>query len=349
MTFGSLKLDLDELKHSEVISFLVERGVISLIPILKLNNESLKSFLSQFESSNKAKVEDEIKYKEIRFLASENEMETVEVLLNPYRDDFYFYLVKKYEKAISIGMLNYKIRSNEEFLGLDNIDSQKKIDLKYFKEYFNEINQDQSLQTETDEISGNSKMESYFTFLRRKRESYCEKLIYEKEMLINFLNGNGSYFDGHLININPLLNEIIRFESKIKVLVFLNSKHNFQENAFFTLVPHLDNIYFKYKNILFISPIAVEFTTYFLKNRNEVNLAEISCLFHVLKEFKSMQKSKKLFAEFLNENFKLPFVVAEIRNPLKSNNHIDLDRIAQYKADFDNYIESSRGQIIDPS
>jgi hypothetical protein len=164
--------------------------------------------------------------------------------------------------------------------------------------------------------------------------------VKEKEMIFNYLSGNEEYFNGYLINSNAFLKEMILFESRLKVLVLLNRKYGFQENDFFTLSAHLDHYYKNLKDKLFLSPIAVEFVSEFYRVKKNISLAEISCLFNVLLKSGLIWNKKKLFMDFINDNFNNPFPNSEIRNSSKSENHIDEDRITEYEKDLKAYIES---------
>src|SRR5690606_28606687 len=98
------------------------------------------------------------------------------------------------------------------------------------------------------------------------------------------------------------------------------------------------------KGKMFLSPIAIEFISEFYRIKKNVSLAEISCLFDVLLKSGLICNKKKLFLDFINENFNNPFPNSEIRNSSISENQMDVDRIKEYKLDLKAYIESTRSQ-----
>lgn len=344
MTFGSKIINFYDLSSEEQKSFLLENKVIFKRQVLPVERDNLGNSFSDLTtsvSSEKLDLHDFL-FKNDRFLVDINKMIEREEILDPYKNDLYFYLVYKYQQAINLELLKYRIESNDDFIGVENFNDQKQIALEYFKDYFNDIKNDGILQMQSDNLSGPGQVENYFYFINRTRENLKENLVHEKELILNYLVGNKDYFDGFLINSNSFLKDMILFESRLKVLVILNTKYNFIENDYFTLTAHLDHYYINLKDKLFLSSIAVEFVSEFFRNNIKVSLVEISCIFHVLKEAKLIENKKKLFLDFINNNFKNPFPNTEIRNSGKSINHSDKDRILKYEEDLKAYIALTR-------
>ncbi|WP_156115487.1 hypothetical protein [Psychroserpens sp. Hel_I_66] len=323
--FGELKeSNLEEMNFNDQNALLIERKIMTTVYAAPLNFPSVQS-PSQDDEQNR-----DFKFIELGSRTVLRPEPNV-VLTEKFKNELYFFLLEHYEQTLILLASIDNLKYSGEFVGISEGAEKRKITLHYFKKHFTELQQDIQLQMAYDPSIQELRPESYFDLLLRKRNAYIYKLIHQREIIINYVTGNKNYFTDMLINTNQYLYEVIQFEVKLKTLVSYNTIYNFQPNEHFTMYPHWDYAYNEFKDKLFSSPNGFEFLGLFIKSENDLNLAKLSCLFHVLNERELIKNSKSRFSNLLNKHFSLSFTVGEIRDPLISGNHIDKIRLQEYE------------------
>ncbi len=147
--------------------------------------------------------------------------------------EFYDYILEVYEDVIENSLIGFFHAYEEDILGLDEIDTRK-IALKYYKEV--------ALLTIKDEfeiLSVRKSAAGHGLINRAKKlelfnmrlKVLQENLAAQNPMpLTHFLIGDAAYFDERLITKLPVLDEVLKFEASLRILLTLNEQFNFEED-----------------------------------------------------------------------------------------------------------------------
>ncbi|CAM4087454.1 hypothetical protein ZORO111903_00310 [Zobellia roscoffensis] len=149
--------------------------------------------------------------------------------------EFYDFILEVYEDVIENSLIGFFYAYEEDILGLDEIDTRK-IALKYYKEVAR-----LTIKDEFDILSVRKSAAGHRLMNRAKKlelfnmrqEALQENLVTQNPMpLTHFLIGDATYFDERLIAKLPVLDEVLKFEASLRILLTLNEQFNFEENDF---------------------------------------------------------------------------------------------------------------------
>ena len=167
-------------------------------------------------------------------IASNNANENIEPSFE-LREALYLYITQTYDSDITGAYLDFFHAFNNEIYGLEDSE-MKKITLDHFKEFVNDVSKDTpafldvlKLEDGSERIENQNKLEILFD----KQNALKFNLINEMELLVKYLIGDSLWFNMVLVDENEILNEVIDFETKLKIILGLNERFLFEKDTYF--------------------------------------------------------------------------------------------------------------------
>lgn len=150
-------------------------------------------------------------------------------------NEFYQFIVARYESSIFTPFYNFSLGFNEDRYGLKK-SKQKQLALRHFKDYF------ETLANKSIAIGFDVKLENGGTYLEPMnklqiiyaQQNALKSELSKTKLLNQFLFGNTAFFTLALIEDFKLLEEIIYFEGILKILVSLNDQYHFEKTGVLT-------------------------------------------------------------------------------------------------------------------
>ncbi|WP_276165473.1 hypothetical protein [Zobellia alginiliquefaciens] len=151
--------------------------------------------------------------------------------------EFYGYILDVYEDVIENSLIGFFYSYEEDILGLD-AEEKRKVALRYYKEIVKSAIEDRF------DILRNGKSPDGHTKISRakklelfgiRQEVLQERLTTENQIPLSyFLIGDATYFDDSLVYKIPILEEVLRFEASLKILLILNEEFQFEGDEYLT-------------------------------------------------------------------------------------------------------------------
>ena len=249
------------------------------------------------------------------------------------RQQFYNFVLLRYLNNINLPFYLFFKTFNDKIYGLSR-KKQKKIALRYSNEYYNKVkNNAVSSHKRLLSPSGieHIKNDSRFKALSEERSHRKGKLI-DHGFIAEFLFGNDVFFDEKLIEKNEVLQEIINFESTLKILVSLNDVYHFERDFYFSELGMLQEKYQATYKKLFASFDAFLFTYEKINSFDNHKQASIESLHATLKELELMRGSNTIFIKYIKAEHAIK--MTKIRKYEAYQNRIHDDRVRIFKDDW---------------
>ncbi|MBT9190430.1 hypothetical protein [Zobellia russellii] len=208
--FGLLKdLHLNSLTMDELTRLQVTRGILQEVTKVSLSLDGKPNAITSKNS------------------------ETLYVPNVEMTKEFYDFILEVYEDVIENSLIGFFHAYEEDILGLDEID-KRKIALDYYKEVARLTIKDEfDILTIRKSATGHRLINraKKLELFNMRQEVLQENLTVQNPMpLTHFLIGDAAYFDERLIAKLPVLNEVLKFEASLRILLTLNEQFNFEED-----------------------------------------------------------------------------------------------------------------------
>lgn len=267
---------------------------------------------------------------------------------------FYDYLITAFDRNINQQFLLFFSDFNDKIYGLGNKEQQK-VALKHFNKLYSKIKVLESSFVKKEKDDNGIELVknmNRFDFLKG-RENAQKQQIATTESVLQFLNGNETYFRSKQFENIPNTIQFIAFEANLKILISLNGQYKFEDDFHFTDLAKLKNLYNKYKE-LFITFEVFLYTHKKIESFTEAKIAYITSLIDALTEMKLIQNSKKntTFLNYINLEHQLDIRKFKYYEPEQNKQHDQ--RVQQYKLEIQAYstekvelpIENEKRMII---
>ncbi len=269
---------------------------------------------------------------------SEDKLDSPQINLKPTQaviNALYDFLKDLFLRNIETPFLHFFNGFNENIYGLDKT-AQKKIALDEFNELFKKTKVlKASLVKREKDRNGVEQVKSInrFDFLKWRQDAQKKELA-TTENVLEFLNGNDTYFNSEQFTNNPDTKQFIEFETNLKILVSLNSQYKFEDDFRFSDLRLLKNIFEKYNNT-FKSLEVFLYTHKKIQSFNETKKAHIEGLYEALFEMRFIPNSKSRFMNYVNAEHQMNLTKLISFNPTENRKH-DL-RVQEYKEDLQEF------------
>ncbi|WP_276166441.1 hypothetical protein [Zobellia alginiliquefaciens] len=206
--FGLLKnLDLNSLTMDELTRIQLSRGILQEVTRIPLSVNGRPNAISPKNS------------------------ETVYVPDPNMTEEFYGFIVDVYQDIIENSLIGFYYVYEEDMMGLDEPDTRK-VALEHYKRIAQ-----LAIKNEFDILKPVNLPNGHLSIRRAKKvelfelrkEALQERLATECPVpLAHFLIGNVAYFEDSLIDKFPVLNETLKFEASLGILLTLNEQFQFE-------------------------------------------------------------------------------------------------------------------------
>lgn len=288
--FGTINPEtLSKLNEKEQNAYLLKRKLFSgNVPILV-------NFKEDNTTPGRVFSESQLNFSNIRYKCSSILIENI-----------YGYILDKYRSYIdhSIEIFNAKFKDK-------SFGKKKKEVTKIALNEFNLI-YDKIIPFES------ARLEDRFKVLDRERTFFKSNIDKDRELILNYLYGNDHYLTVDKFDNSDYLKDIVDFESKLSLLLYLNDVYKFAQDDYFSEASKLNKTYSEYSH-LFQTKSSFEFTHYLITVLNYTKPTEIESLYEMLVSKKLMVNSKNSFIHFLGKTYDLP--IKKIRDYSKKDNN----------------------------
>lgn len=220
------------------------------------------------------------------------------------KNEFYSYILAVYNSTITEIKHKFYEDFNEEIYGLE-LDSQRTIALKHFKEIYKDI----SLKDITfinEKVSDNG-IKHNFNFEKIKM-LYGQQRAHKNNLALtdtleHYLTGNQTFFEeNNIVEQYQIIEDLLLFEIWKQVLVELNDRFGFEEDYYFTN-KWFDKLKFNEYKHIFKTLKSYQFMDRKIKSFEKDKKAHIECVYEVLKEQKLIKDQKENFMIFLKKEY----------------------------------------------
>ena len=218
-------------------------------------------------------------------------------------EEFYQYILKKYDHLISNGFVSFFRDFNNSVYGKEKED-QRAISLENFNEIFKQVNPTQ------------------YDILKRKKGvglveqvenmNRFEKLYHTRHVtMINLcpmpiamatFYGEEAFFDSATFTNLDFFKDMIDFEIALKILVNINDQYHFEDDLYFGEKRELKKMFEKYQYI-FDSLDVFIFTHKKIQSFRDKIPAQITSLYDALEQMKLIYKKKTAFITYVNAEY----------------------------------------------
>ena len=215
--------------------------------------------------------------------------------------EVYKFLLQHYKLYLNADVVLFQREFESETYGLSD-EKKRERGLKCFNNYFYEIcdKEDQNiiLNENKEKI-----LELRFDTLSKKKNHLVRSLVYEIEIISQFLIGNETYYNKELFEHNKLIKDIFLFENNFQILQYLNNTFKFEKKD-----NQSNEIYKRYSDKI-NSLEVVEFIIKYLSNpiykKRKFGLGIFYCLKNKLNLIQfSADEFKDLCNDYFDCNFK---------------------------------------------
>ena len=250
-------------------------------------------------------------------------------------NSFYDYLKELFSREIDQPFLYFFNDFNESNYGLDKA-AQRKIALGHFNELYKKIKvlEASFVKREKDD-NGIEQIKSMnrFDFIKGRQNGQKQQLA-TTENILQFLNGNETYFDSEKFKNNTTTKQFIEFDSNLKILISLNSQYKFEEDFHFTDLAKLKNLFEKYDNTFKSFEVFI-YIHKKIHSFTEAKIANITSLFDALFEMKLVHNSKTNFLNYVNIEHQMGLTKLKFYEPEQNRQHDQ--RVQQFKIELQAY------------
>jgi hypothetical protein len=249
-------------------------------------------------------------------------------------NDCYEFILVRYKEYIENPFFTFFMEFEKEIYGLESI-KQKRIALQHFNERYTD------LKMKADNFARINKSDSGIktvqNFARTKQLFYARiqhmKEVCDKELVLQYLYGNLSFFDYELMNNHDGVNEAIFFESQLKILISLNDRYEFEVDEYFTESGILLKLFSQYDDIFIEFPV-FRYVHKKIKSIKSNEKAEIESLFVALIEKgKILIRKPSKFNKYLQNEFGITAI--RLRDYSSNPSDAHENRVKVFKRDLE--------------
>lgn len=254
-------------------------------------------------------------------------------------EEFYTYVLHLFKNEIDTCFYVFFKDFNNTLYGMEYRE-QRVIALKMFKTVYDtiDVNHIDLIDIEMS-INGIENLKPYNRFQKLKHLRSAQKInIAKYESLVTYLNGDEDYFNTLRFLEDETSENFLTFESYLKVLISLNDRYQFEENAVFSKLGILKETYKKHQNI-FMSFDVFKFTYNFIENLEENKPSNIDSMHQALLELNLISNKKGLFVNYINIEHKIP--ITKVRNPARDINRSHDFRVKKLKETLKKFSQES--------
>ena len=252
-----------------------------------------------------------------------NEAKLVFKPSNKTIEEFYEFILGKYDRLISNSHITFFKDFNNSVFGLDK-EEQKSLALKRFNEIYKKVDVPQIEIIERkkelgliEDVKNNSHFQKLHQIRSAKRINLCPLPI-----AMEYYYGNEVFFTSETFKSLDFFKEAISFETDLKILVNLNNRYQFEDDFYFSEYGALRNLYKKYDHI-FLSFDAFKWTHKAIPNFKGAIPAQIDSLYEALKRLELVVKPKSNFENYIQEELQMN--ISKVR-------HIDTETNSDHAA-----------------
>ena len=223
------------------------------------------------------------------------DLKPTQELVNAYYD----YLKEKLSRNIDQQFLLFFSDFNDRIYGLGNKEQQK-IALKLFNKLYKKtkVLEASFVKREKDNNGlEHVKNMNRFDFLKGRQNGQKQQLA-TTENILQFLNGNDTYFNSEQFNNEFNTKQFVTFEANLKILVSLNGQYHFEEDLQFTDLGQLKKVYQKHEDIFKTFEVFV-YTHKKIQSFKKAKMAHITSLYDALFEMKLIHHKDTEFLNYL--------------------------------------------------
>jgi len=283
-------------------------------------------------------IDNELFYVSHSYSIDKIEIENPKIDLKPTQaviNTFYDYLKQLFSREIDQSFLHFFNDFNESNYGLDKT-AQRKIALEHFNELYKKIKVLEAgfVKREKDD-NGIEQVKNMnrFDFLKGRQNGQKQQLA-TTENILQFLNGNATYFNSEQFHSNPNTKQFIAFEASLKILISLNGQYKFEEDFHFTDLAKLKNLYNKYRNT-FSTFEVFKYTHKTIQSFTETKITHITSLYDALTEMKLVQNNNSSFLNYINLEHQMELTKLKVYEPEQNKQHDQ--RVQKHKLELQTY------------
>jgi len=301
-----------------------------------LNNEKVNTL--EVEELLNYYIENDLFYVLHSYSLDKVETENPKIDLKPTQEvinAFYDYLTIEFDRNINQQFLQFFSDFNERVYGLGNKEQQK-IALKHFNKLYKKVKVlEASFVKREKDYNGIELVKNMnrFDFLKGRQNAQKQQLA-TTENILQFLNGNETYFKTKPFQNDPNTIEFIAFEANLKILISLNGQYKFEEDFHFTNLAKLKSLYEKYRDT-FTTFEVFQYTHKKIQSFTEAKIAHITSLYNVLIEMTLIKDNNNSFINYLHLEHQLELSTFKYYEPEQNKQHDQ--RVQQYKIELQEY------------
>lgn len=304
--FGYLKeLDFHEGNYNDEIEYLIKHSILDKTPSLSAPlyfNKTKKIWIAPI---------------------NENYINHQYYKLRPIvLQEYYDFLVNQYQENINQPFIAFLLALDERLFGLDQ-NEQKNIALDNFNRTYSTIEPMFIIPEIKLSKTGIEYLEKVSRFKKLKehqetlKSAHCIYDKYNKQ----FLYGNNDFFDNELILDNSNLEHVIKFETKLKILLNLNDRFKFETDYYFGINNQLKKKFERHENISFGFDIFKFIHNYF-DTITSFTYVEAVSLYFFLYGNNLIDDDSIIFQNFMNSEFNIKIGRLKINSP-DNKKHIE--------------------------
>jgi len=249
---------------------------------------------------------------------------------------FYDYLTAILDRNINQQFLQFFSEFNDKIYGLGNKEQQK-IALKQFNKLYKKIKvlEASFVKREKDD-NGIEQVQNMNRFDFLKGRQIAEKQqVATKENILEFLNGNETYFKSEQFHNTPNTKQFVAFEANLKILISLNGQYKFEEDFHFTDLAKMKNLYNTYKDT-FTNFEVFQYTYNKIQSFTETKIAHITSLYEALMEMNFIKNNNNnTFLNYVNLEHQMELTKLKVYEPKQNKQHDQ--RVKIYKLELQEY------------
>lgn len=280
-------------------------------------------------------IDNELFYVSHAYSIEIEDAENPKVNLKPTKgviDACYDYLKELLKRYIDLPFLHFFNHYNENIYGLEKQEARK-IALQQFNERYKKIKVLEASfirREQNDNGVEQIKNMNRFDFLKARQNGEKQQLA-TTENILQFLNGNDTYFNSEQFKNDSNTKQFIDFETNLKILISLNAEHQFEDDYQFSDLGQLKDLYEKYRDN-FQSLEVFIYTHKKIQNFKENKPAQITSLFVALFEKKFIPNSKIDFMKYVNLEHQMS--LTKLKSFLPNKNIKHEQRVTDFKSEL---------------
>ncbi|GAL80000.1 hypothetical protein JCM19274_2672 [Algibacter lectus] len=147
------------------------------------------------------------------------------------------------------------------------------------------------------------RLESVFQSLKNRQDMAVFDLEKERNLVIQFLTGNRTYFNRELFETNNTVVDIVNFEGHLKTLLALNNEYGFEKETYFSPKSGVDLLYVAFEGKMEID--VLRFIDVCINEIRDKHHSYLVALFFSLKSLHKLHVVEKVFREEIANHYKI--------------------------------------------